>query len=273
MNTLVGTRPLRLVTDRPTPLTGETRDTASANPGPHHILTEHLPNPDGTACSACGFAYSKNRPLCPPVVLALRTMTAHAHTRSFSDYSTDQLRAMEREHCGAGRCRRCGFIYTASVRLCPTSRRIAIELESRFKAPMSEVRAGQGLCSGKGQVWTVSGNRSAPWRQAVAACAQCPLLASCSTELERRLASGEKVRDQILAGRLFSDKGDEIAPEKFDSYADRCGVKTKQRKDKPRQQPSQRVVTDQNAVTSPPPQAVLKSPARKQLTLFKSAVA
>ncbi len=63
-------------------------------------------------------------------------------------------------------------LHPPAVRVCPpTSRRIAIELESRFKAPMSEVRAGQGLCSGKGQVWTVSGNKSAPWRQAVAACA------------------------------------------------------------------------------------------------------
>ncbi len=192
MNTLVGAGPLRLVADRPAPPVRETHDTASAREDPHHILAEHLPNLDGTVCSACDFIYSKDRPLCPPVVQALRTITARAHTLSFSDYSVDQLRAMEREHCGVGRCRRCGFVYTAGVRLCPTSRRIAIELESRFKAPMSEDRAGQGLCSGKGQAWTVSGNRSAPWRQAVAACAQCPLLTQCNTELERRLASGRR---------------------------------------------------------------------------------
>ncbi|MDV6297072.1 hypothetical protein OCS65_29640 (plasmid) [Rhodococcus aetherivorans] len=203
----------------------------------------------------------------------MRTLTARAHTRSFSDYSTNQLRALEREHCGTGRCRRCGFVYTPTVRVCPTSRRIAIELESRFKAPMSEVRAGQGLCSGKGQVWTVSGNKSAPWRQAVAACAQCPLLTSCTAELDRRLASGEKIRDQILAGRLFSGKGDEIAPEMFDAYADRCGTKTKRRKPKSKRRPSRRAATDRIVPASPSAQDGAASPAGGQLTLFKGAVA
>lgn len=273
MNTLVGAGSLRLVADRPAPPPGETHDTASAREDPHHILAEHLPNLDGIVCSACDFIYSKDRPLCPPVVQALRTITTRAYTRSFSDYSADQLRVMEREHCGSGRCRRCGFVYTADVRLCPTSRRIAIELESRFKAPMSEVRRGQGLCSGKGQAWTVSGNRSAPWRQAVAACAQCPLLTQCNTELERRLANGEKIQDQILAGRLFSGKGDEITPEGFDAYADRCGVKTKRRKHTTRPRPRQRVVATQPDLTSTPPQNVQASNAGEQLILFKSAVA
>lgn len=88
----------------------------------------------------------------------------------------------------------------------PHLARIALELETRFKAPpISEIKAGKGLCSGKGTAWTVTGNESAPpWRQAVAACAQCPLLAQCATELERRLSNGEKISDQILAGRLFS---------------------------------------------------------------------
>jgi hypothetical protein len=266
MNTIVGAGLLRLVTDRPTPPNGETRDTRSASDDPHPILAGHLPNPDGTACARCDFGYSKDRPLCPPVAQALRTLTAGAHMRSFSDYSVEQLRAMEREHCGAGRCRRCGFVYTPRVRLCPTSRRIAIELESRFKAPMSEVRAGQGLCSGKGQAWTVSGNKSAPWRQAVAACAQCPLLTQCNTNLERRLASGEKIQDQILAGRLFSNTGTEVDRERFDTYADRRGMKTRDRNRRPprRRQKAQCVAV---ARTEPAPTV------GEQLALFESVAA
>ena len=273
MNRLVGAGQIRLVAESPARPDGETHDTILGSQDPHYVLAEHLPNPEGTACSSCGFTYSTDRPLCPPVVEALRTLTARAHTRSFSDYSTNQLRALEREHCGTGRCRRCGFVYTPAIRVCPTSRRIAIELESRFKAPMSQVRAGQGLCSGKGQVWTVSGNKSAPWRQAVAACAQCPLLTSCTTELDRRLASGEKIRDQILAGRLFSGKGDEIAPEMFDAYADRCGAKTKRRKPKPKRRPTRRAATNRTASPSTPAQEVPASPTGGQLTLFKGAVA
>ncbi len=272
MNTLVGTGPLRLVTEIPTPHE-EARNTASARADPHRVLAQHLPNPDGTACTMCHFGYSKDRPLCPPAAQALRTLTSRAHTRSFGDYSVDQLRAMEREHCGTGRCRRCGFVYTPSVRLCPAARRIAVELESRFKAPMSEVRAGQGLCSGKGQVWTVSGNKSAPWRQAVAACAQCPLLAPCAEELERRLAGGEKIRDQILAGRLFSGKGDEVALEKFDAYADRCGAKTKRRNAKPRHRPSRRTTASSAVTTAAPPQGVPGPTAGEESALSESVVA
>lgn len=229
MNRLVGVGRIRLAADGPIHPREKTADRSSVRTEPHCTTREHLPNDDETACSTCGYTYTKDRPLCPPVVQALRTLTARAHTRALGTYTTDQLRTIEREHCGTGRCRRCGFVYTPTVRACPTSRRIAVELQARLKAPMSEVRAGQGLCAGKGQVWTVSGNKSAPWRRAVATCHQCPLLASCTTELDRRLASGEKIRDQILAGRLFSGKGDEITPEMFDTYADRCGVKTKPR--------------------------------------------
>lgn len=112
-----------------------------------------------------------------------------------------------------------------SARLCPTSRRIALELESRFKAPMSETRVGQGMCAGKGLAWTVAGNESSAWRQAAAACTQCPLLAQCTADLESRLAGGEKITNQILAGRLFSTQGVEVKVEKIEQYADRCGMR------------------------------------------------
>lgn len=268
MNTLVGTGRTRLVADSPAPPLRGIHDTSSAGIDPRHTLAEHLPNPAGTACSTCGFAYSKARPLCPSVARALRTMATRTDARSLSAYSTGQLRAMERNHCGTGRCRRCGFTYTPSARLCPTSRRIAIELESRFKAPMRETRAGQGMCSGKGVAWTVTGSESGPWRQAVAACAQCPLLAQCTADLERRLASGERVQDQILAGRLFSGKGVEIEPSGFDAYADRFGAKTKDRNYRPRRRPTRCTVV---ARTAPEPDPTLT--AGDQLALFESVAA
>ncbi len=160
-----------------------------------------------TACTTCHFVYSKEQPLCPPVAEALRKMATSAPTKSLSNYSTTQLRSMQREHCGTGRCRRCGFVYTPpSVRLCPHLAPYRPGARNPVQSPpISEIKAGKGLCSGKGTAWTVTGNESAPpWRQAVAACAQCPLLAQCATELERRLSNGEKISDQILAGRLFS---------------------------------------------------------------------
>jgi|GEM_PF-1416980 len=261
MNTLVGTGPLRLVTGRPTPPPQGARRAPSSSKDPRHILARHLPNMTETACSTCHFVYSKEQPLCPPVAEALRQVATSAPTKSLSNYSTTRLRAMQREHCGTGRCRRCGFVYTPSVRLCPTSRRIGLELETRFKAPISEIKAGQGLCSGKGAAWTVTGNESAPLRQAVAACAQCPLLSQCNAELERKLSSGEKISDQILAGRLFSTQGVEIAVEKFDEYADRRGMKTKGRSSRSRRRAA--------GCSTPTPMPA----ASDQLTLFKSVAA
>ena len=108
--------------------------------------------------------------------------------------------AMAREHVGEGRCRRCGFVYSGQVRLCPTARRIAAELESRSKAPVTQPRAGQGLCAGKGSAWNVTGREAAPWKRAIAACSICPLLAQCEAELESRLAAGAKISEQIIAG-------------------------------------------------------------------------
>lgn len=264
MNTLVGAGPLRLVAASPSRPGGQTENTANVGVDPRRILAEHLPNPDETACSSCGYTYTKAKPLCPPVADALRVMNSRAHARSFGNYSTKQLRAMEREHCGAGRCRRCGFVYSPNARLCPTSRRIAIELESRFKAPMSEVRAGQGLCFGKGRAWSVTENESAPWRQAIAACAQCPLLAQCEARLENQLASGAVISDQIVAGRVFSTQGAEIKPEKLEDYANQCGMNTKGRNQRPR--PRRTTV---RATSAPAPAAT----PREQLPLFEGAAA
>ncbi|WP_330136741.1 hypothetical protein [Rhodococcus artemisiae] len=198
-------------------------------------------------------------------------MATRTQTRSFSSYSTDQLRAMEREHCGTGRCRRCGFTYTPSARLCPTSRRIALELESRFKAPMSEPRVGQGMCAGKGLAWTVTGNESSAWRQAAAACTQCPLLAQCTADLERRLAGGEKITNQILAGRLFSTQGVEVKVEKIEQYADRCGMKTRDRNHRAPARRSTRCTV--MARTAPEPEKTLTTDTGDQLALFESVAA
>lgn len=184
------------------------------------VLATHLPNHDGTSCAACDFVYTSKFPLCPSVAGALRELSsgdprAPQQKSSLADYSTDRLRSLAREHCGEGRCRRCGFVYAGEVRRCPTSRRIANELEARAKTPLTQAPAGQGLCVGKGAGWTVRGHDPAPWKRAMAACSMCPMLAQC----ESRLAAGETVREQIMAGRLFTVRGDEIPAEKVDEYA------------------------------------------------------
>lgn len=184
------------------------------------VLASHLPNHDGTSCSACNFAYTAKSPLCPSIAGALRELSsgdgrAPQRKSSFADHSTNRLRSLAREHRGEGRCRRCGFVYAGEVRRCPTSRRIANELEARAKTPLTQAPAGQGLCVGKGAGWTVRGHDPAPWKRAMAACSVCPILAQC----ESRLAAGETVREQIMAGRLFTVRGAEIPAEKVDEYA------------------------------------------------------
>ncbi|WP_368679939.1 hypothetical protein R1X32_00905 (plasmid) [Rhodococcus opacus] len=197
------------------------------------ILAKHRPNHDHTSCTACGFVYTPARPLCPPVAGALRELSTGAlrsQDRSLGHYTTGRLRAMAREHTGEGRCRRCGFVYTSQVRLCPTSRRIAAELETRGKAPVTQPHIGQGLCAGKGSGWTVTGTTAAAWKRAMAACSVCPLLAQCETQLEDRLATGVKVREQIMAGRLFTVTGREIEAAGVDAFAVARGRTKKKQK-------------------------------------------
>nr|WP_271209428.1 hypothetical protein [Rhodococcus wratislaviensis] len=197
------------------------------------ILAKHRPNHDHTSCTACGFVYTPARPLCPPVAGALRELSTGAlrsQDRSLGHYTTGRLRAMAREHTGEGRCRRCGFVYASQVRLCPTSRRIAAELETRGKAPVTQPHIGQGLCAGKGSGWTVTGTTAAAWKRAMAACSVCPLLAQCETQLEDRLATGVKVREQIMAGRLFTVTGREIEPAGVDAFAVARGRTKKKQK-------------------------------------------
>ncbi|MDX5970162.1 hypothetical protein SIM91_44285 [Rhodococcus opacus] len=197
------------------------------------ILAKHRPNHDHTSCTACGFVYTPARPLCPPVAGALRELSTGAlrsQDRSLGHYTTGRLRAIAREHTGEGRCRRCGFVYASQVRLCPTSRRIAAELETRGKAPVTQPHIGQGLCAGKGSGWTVTGTTAAAWKRAMAACSVCPLLAQCETQLEDRLATGVKVREQIMAGRLFTVTGREIEAAGVDAFAVARGRTKKKQK-------------------------------------------
>ncbi|WP_137725624.1 hypothetical protein [Prescottella subtropica] len=125
---------------------------------------------------------------------------------------------MAREHRGAGRCGRCGFLCTAQVRSCPTARRIAAELESRGRAPVTLALAGRGLCAGKGRGWTVTGCDPEPWRRAMAACEVCPILAQCTALLDRRSAR-ERPLEQVIAGRLFSGTGKQIPPDRIERFA------------------------------------------------------
>lgn len=177
---------------------------------------------------------------------------------SLGGYSTSRLRAMAREHSGQGRCRRCGFVYSGRVRLCPTARRIAAELESRSKAPMTQPCAGQGLCAGKGSAWNVTGHEAAPWKRAMAACSICPLLTQCEKELESRLTAGAKISEQIIAGRLFTVRGAEVTAQKVDEFADHRG-----RPKKKRTRPTRRTADQAPAVPA----------VGRQLALFEGAAA
>lgn len=263
MNTLVGAGPLHLATAGSNPIRVEIDDTRLAD-GPHReILLRHRPNQDGTACSGCGFAYTEVSPLCPHVADTLREMAAidtrpQRQKSSLGGYSTSRLRVMAREHVGEGRCRRCGFVYSGRVRLCPTARRIAAELESRSKAPVTQPRAGQGLCAGKGSAWNVTGHEAAPWKRAMAACSICPLLAQCEAELESRLAAGAKISEQIIAGRLFTVRGAEVTAPNVDEFADHRG-----RPKKKRTRPTRRTAAQAPAVPA----------VGRQLALFEGAAA
>ncbi|MFC9838888.1 hypothetical protein ACFVKB_34530 [Rhodococcus sp. NPDC127530] len=223
-------------------------------------LAKHRPNHDHTACTACGFVYTPARPLCRSVAGALRELSTGAlrpQDLSLGHYTTGRLRAMMREHTGEGRCRRCGFVYAGQVRLCPTSRRITAELETRGKAPVTQPHTGQGLCAGKGSGWTVTSTKAAVWKRAMAACSVCPLLAQCETQLEDRLASGVKVREQIMAGRLFTVTGREVEAAGVDAFAVARG-RTKKKQQKPR--------------APIPAPAATPAPAR-QLALFENGAA
>lgn len=225
MNTLDGAGAVCLATDRPgafgIKVDGHDR---IADKSLRELLSSHLPNVDGTSCTECEFVYTPKLPLCPAVADALRVLSiADARPRTSTSplarFTTSRLRTMASEHHGEGRCRRCGFVYSGQVRNCPTSRRIADELESRGKAPVTQSRAGRGLCAGKGAGWTVSGQAAEPWKRAMAACLLCPLLAQCEARLDSQLSAGEKIREQVIAGRLFTVTGQEIVPEKVDDYA------------------------------------------------------
>lgn len=191
--------------------------------GPHRrALAEHRPNDDRTACVTCGFTYSESRPLCPTLAGTLRELATGSHRPTSSPlgrYSTADLRALAGTHGGDGRCRRCGFTYSDQVRICPTARRIEAVLAGRDEAFASAPKAGQGLCAGDGNSWAVNGNDPAPWRRAMTACSACPLLAQCQASLQERLNAGQKVREQIMAGRLFTVEGREIAADELEKFA------------------------------------------------------
>lgn len=271
MNTLDGTRAVRLADARSHAPNDnlDGRDRVANGPF-REILAKHLPNAAGTSCAACDFTYTPTLPLCPSVATALRELSlgdARSHTPKspLAGYTTVKLRAMASKHTGEGRCQRCGFIYSAQMRKCPSSRRITAELESRGSSPATQPRADQGLCAGKGVGWTVSGHQSAPWKRAIAACSVCPLLAQCAVELENRLAVGKTVREQIQAGRLFTLSGREIPTAKIEEFAVARG-RTKNAKSQTRKQKPAPPITA--------PTAVPALPAKKsQLSLFEVAAA
>lgn len=271
MNTLDGTRAVRLADALSHGPQGEIdgHDRIASRPF-REILAKHRPTADGKTCVVCNFTYTPTLPLCPSVATALRELSlgdARSHTPKspLARYTTVKLRAMASKHTGEGRCQRCGFVYSAQMRQCPSSRRITAELESRGSAPATQPRADQGLCAGKGVGWTVSGHQSAPWKRAMAACSVCPLLTQCAVELEKRLALGKTVREQIQAGRLFTISGREISTEKIEEFAVARG-RTKNAKSQTRKKKPAPLTTAPTAVPALP----TKSP---QLPLFEVTAA
>ncbi|MGK2237522.1 MAG: hypothetical protein ACI9JD_000065 [Rhodococcus sp. (in: high G+C Gram-positive bacteria)] len=275
MNTLDGARAVRLADAQFHAPRAEIDGSGRAAGGhPREILATHRPNADHTSCTACDFTYTPALPLCPSVAEALRELSIgdtrpHTKTSPLARHSTAKLRAMANTHTGGGRCARCGFVYSAQMRRCPTLRNIATELESRGSAPMTQPRTDQGLCAGKGTGWTVNGNQSAPWKRAMAACSVCPLLAQCTADLENRLAAGETVREQIQAARLFTVDGREVLPEKVEEFAVARGRTKRSKKPSSTRRtcakPKAAILT---AAPSPVP-----APARPavQLALFEAA--
>ncbi|GAA4490964.1 hypothetical protein GCM10023094_55010 [Rhodococcus olei] len=261
MNTLVGTGALRLTTARSHAGTKPATRDRIADAQRRAVLAHHLPNRDSTSCTVCSFVYTTKHPLCPAVADALRELSdgrgrPNSSWQPLAGHSTERLHTMAREHTGEGRCRRCGFIYSGQVRTCPPARRIAALLEARGKTPLTQDRAGQGLCAGKAEGWLVTGNEPAPWKRAMAACTVCPLLEKCEESLNARLAAGEKISEQVHAGRLFTTTGREVAPADIDQFAVNRGRTKKEKKTA--------------AVSAPAPTLVT---APRQLALFEKVAA
>lgn len=224
MNTLVGVATTRLPS-------GDVRVQTVAGcdgrvvDGPHRqVLAEHRPDVTRTSCASCGFGYSEAQPLCPTLAKTLRELASGTHrprSSPLNQYSTAKLRSLIAEHRGEGRCRRCGFVYSPDrEQMCPARRRIADVLACRNEdAAVSAPHQGQGLCAGKGTAWSVSGNDPAPWQRAMKVCSACPLLAQCDAGVRDRLADGQKIREQVVAGRLFTVEGREIKADEIDKFA------------------------------------------------------
>ena len=213
MSTLVGASTSRLV---PTEI-----DT-----NPQHVLAAHR-RVDGR-CSGCGHIATKDQPLCSAATRALRIVadrgTRPTCVRALADHSDSELLSLADEHTGDHRCPRCGFVYSATVRFCPTYRRIRDVLESRRLVHVTPGSSPtRGLCAGKGAGWTVTGIDLASWRKAMDICSACPLLMKCREELNTQLDLGQLPREQILAAVLFSTTGRAVTRAELDDYAIRRG--------------------------------------------------
>lgn len=209
MPTVNGARSSRLVSNQ-----------NQADPG--RVLAAH--NTVDGRCVACGHVATKSEPRCETAVEALRMLAARGprpEGRPLSAYSDAELLRMADEHTGDHRCRRCGFVYSSSVRSCPSYRRIRAFLEARGLAPvLPGAYPDRGLCAGKGAGWTVDGAAGvAGWRTAIATCRLCPLLAQCETALSAQLEKGNRPYEQIVAGTLFAMNGEIRGWHELDVYA------------------------------------------------------
>ncbi|WP_370185176.1 hypothetical protein [Rhodococcus wratislaviensis] len=146
------------------------------------------------------------------------------HVRALADHSDEQLLRLADEHTGNHRCPRCGFVYSATVRFCPTYRRIRNVLESRLLMHVTPSSSPtRGLCAGKGSDWTVKDIDLPSWRKAMDICSECPLLTKCRKELNIQLDSGQRPLEQIIAGLLFTTTGRAVTRAELNEYAIRRG--------------------------------------------------
>ncbi|MGW5152693.1 hypothetical protein [Rhodococcus koreensis] len=131
---------------------------------------------------------------------------------------------MADEHTGDHRCRRCGFLYSATVRFCPTYRRIRDALESRRLVHITPSSSpAHGLCAGKGSGWTVTGIDLSSWRKTMDICSACPLQMKCREELNTQLDLSQRPRQQIVAALLFTTTGRAVIRAELEDYAIRRG--------------------------------------------------
>lgn len=120
--------------------------------------------------------------------------------------SPEVLSELLRSHVASaagGRCRRCGFRYSTTVRECPAARAVGKEIKARAQRPptKAEIITAQRdadtairPCLVRPEAWDLDCGNYNVWMTAIAACTQCPFRAECRTELQADMAEDAELR-------------------------------------------------------------------------------